>query len=303
MYPRHAAAALAALSLAATGLGGCATAVRGTNADMRIETVPPGATVTTDLPARGRLFASTRPEGRGCAPTPCKFEVPRKADFLLRIEAENHDPVEIGVISRNGKERLDVDMSNRKGGRVGDTLEVVGVNSLAVPVTAGLLAGAGASSASSAALGAIYGAMGGGVFAVAGMGVDAVSGAMLSPNPNPIRVVLPPEGADLPPHVSVERLRVWRMKGREGREARKAWKRMEKRARKAARAGMSLEELGAAQVEAAREALAERSRKLESLRGEWERDCQPRPRRASKAQACDWLKGRIRKLEAKTSPS
>lgn len=226
------------LVLAVWLLGGCATAFRGTNATMRIETVPPGASVTTDLPGRFRLFADDRPEGRGCAPTPCRFEVPRKSDFLMRIEADGYDPVEIGVVSRGRKERLDQDLAEQSRRNVAlNAAEVAGANSLAVPVTAGVLALSGATSAGgSAALGAIYGAMGGGVFAVAGLGVDAVSGAMLSPNPNPVRIVLPPEGSDLPEHFTVERLRVWRMEGKPGRDARKAWKRMEKDARRAAKA-------------------------------------------------------------------
>ena len=194
----------------------CATVARGPNADMVVDTEPPGATVTTDLPAKGKLAA-----GRGCAPTPCTFEVPRRAKFLMTIEHEGHEPVDIGVISTRHKQSLEANMAGAGGAGLGAGL-FVGAWGASLGAGAGPILAVGATAA---------GVITGGAAAVS-LGVDAASGALYNPNPNPVFVELPPEGTDVPEHPTVERLRIFRMEGPEGRAARKAYKRAEKAERK-----------------------------------------------------------------------
>jgi|GEM_PF-1564607 len=224
--------------LSASLLSACATVARGSNADMVIDTEPPGATVTTDLPAKGR-----REAGRGCAPTPCEFKVPRKADFLMTISKDGYEPVEIGVISRRHKESLEANLAGSGatglgvgGGLAGAFIATGGLTGI---MTTGEILAAGA------AVGGIVTVGIGGV----SLGVDAATGALMSPNPNPIFVELPPEGMVLEPHPTVERLQIWRMDGPEGQAARRAYKDAEKQARREAKAARKAAERIAREAE------------------------------------------------------
>jgi len=203
-------------------LSGCATVARGSNADFTVDTLPPGARVTTDLPAKGDHLA-----GRGCEPTPCSFEVSRKADFLLTISKDGYEPVEIGVVSRKHQESLNANFAGASatglaiGGGFGTAILTSGIGSTFFTTGEAILAGA-----------AVGGIVTGGV-GVVSLGVDAASGALLNPNPNPVFMELPIAGTEVEEHPTVERLRIWRMEGEEGRAARKAYKKQEKAARKA----------------------------------------------------------------------
>ena len=241
------------LATATLQLGACSTVARGLNTDMVVDSDPPGATVTTDLPARGDM-----PAGRGCPATPCEFEVPHKSMFLMTIAKEGYAPIEIGVVPRRGRETLD------------QTAVGSGGTGLAAGVTVGSLGGLamsgfGYSTASSVGAGLAVGAAAAtGVTVVVGgasLLVDEVSGASHVPNPNPIYVVLPEEGETVVEHPTVERLHIWRMEGKEGRAARKAYKRAEKEARKAAKRAHKAAE------KAAKEAAKSKARAAESPNG------------------------------------
>jgi hypothetical protein len=225
-------------------LSACATVTRGPNADMVIDTEPPGATVTTDLPAKGK-----REAGRGCAPTPCDFEVPRKADFLMTISKPGFEPMEIGVISRGHKESLRANLTGS-----GATGLTVGTG-LGVALIGGGIGEAVFTTGEALALGATAGGILAGGVGLVSLGVDATSGALKSPNPNPVFIEMAPEGAEREEHPTVERLRIWRMDGPEGREARRAYKRAEKEARREAKAERKAQERAAKDAErAARDA-------------------------------------------------
>jgi hypothetical protein len=76
---------LAALALGS--MGGCATITRGVNEDLRIETDPAGARVSTSA-------------GPSCAPTPCDIRLPRRSDVTVRIDADGYQSVETRVRGR-----------------------------------------------------------------------------------------------------------------------------------------------------------------------------------------------------------
>ena len=187
----------------------CATVARGPNADMVVDTEPPGATVTTDLPAKGKLAA-----GRGCAPTPCTFEVPRRAKFLMTVEREGYEPYEVGVISTRHKESLDANLRGAGGMGAGMGM-AIGATGAAYGFGGTTVIAAGAVAAASVAAGV----------GLISLGVDGATGALLNPNPNPVFIELAPEGVEVAEDPTVERLRIFRMKGPEGRAARKAYKR------------------------------------------------------------------------------
>ena len=207
------AAPLAAITLQ---LGACATVARGPNAEMVVDTTPPGATITTDLLRRG--------EALGCAPTPCTFQVPRKKHFLMTITHPEAAPVEIGVVSRNHRESLNANL--RGAGATGAASGVLLGSAVAGLGGAGgaVLAGAAAATAAVTA----------GVGAVS-LGVDAMTGALKNPTPNPVILVLPEAGSEPVEHVTVERLRIFRMEGEAGRQARRDFKQAEKEARREAK--------------------------------------------------------------------
>lgn len=66
---------------------GCATVVRGTDQDFRVETVPYGAQVKTS-------------NGFSCDATPCIFKVKRKSEFTVNITKQGCEPVSVPVSNK-----------------------------------------------------------------------------------------------------------------------------------------------------------------------------------------------------------
>ena len=67
-------------------ISGCATITRGTTDVLVIESEPSGATVTTSTGLSGK--------------TPTSFKVSRKGGFVVKIEKEGYEPVEVQVNSK-----------------------------------------------------------------------------------------------------------------------------------------------------------------------------------------------------------
>ncbi len=182
------------------GLGGCATATRGSNTNFVVSTTPPGARVMTSVPVRGfvrlsqrevaRIKAGKKPVPhytyRFCEPTPCGIKMPRKAEFIALISKDGHIPRMVKIRSLTNKE------INRE--LAGKTM-----------ATAGVTAAAGAGMAVAMSSGISGAAIGGGAL-VGGMaiiaapivgvgllihGVDSANGANRDLWPNPIAVTLP----------------------------------------------------------------------------------------------------------------
>lgn len=68
---------LVALACATISLPACATMTRGSSEQYRIESTPPGATVTTS-------------NGFRCVATPCTFRMPRKDSFNATVSLEGY---------------------------------------------------------------------------------------------------------------------------------------------------------------------------------------------------------------------
>jgi hypothetical protein len=65
------------LVCATASLAACATVTRGANQEFRVESSPPGASVTTS-------------NGFACASTPCTFRMARKAGFTVTVAKEGY---------------------------------------------------------------------------------------------------------------------------------------------------------------------------------------------------------------------
>lgn len=166
----------------------CATAFRGTSDEMVVNTDPEGAKVTTSLETpkskrARRKNADLEPVYYGCDATPCEFKMPRRAMFLMTIEKDGFEPVTIGVEGKFGKKSMAINMGGGAATAAfmgaGAAATVSGLSSLGGAATAGGGAAAGAATA--------------GLFMVP-VGIDLMTGAMLNHNPNPVSIVLPPQG-------------------------------------------------------------------------------------------------------------
>lgn len=174
-------------------LPACATAIRGPNVSFKVVTDPPGANVTTDLPAknekqRSQSASESHPQFRGCSPTPCEFQVSRRAEFTAMIEQDGYHPAKVEITSGLGQ---GVSAASATGAIVvagGAYGALYGVASF-WPMVFGSSANAGA------AAGATQLATGVGVLFV---GVDLASGAMLDVRPNPLVLIMIPETEPLP---------------------------------------------------------------------------------------------------------
>ena len=163
-------AGLTLLCVAALAASGCATVVRGTSENFRVETVPPGATVTTTLPDDRGGF-------RGCAPTPCDVRVPRRGEFIARIDLPDHQTLRV-IVRSTGSD-----------GAFG--LSTIGGAGTVAASTVGYAAATTGGGLAIGATGATFLAGVGGVFASPLIFLDAATGALSSVAPNPVNVELP----------------------------------------------------------------------------------------------------------------
>lgn len=183
---------LGILILAASQMCACATIIRGTTEPFEVMTIPPGATVTTNLetPASKEL----RKENEALQPTyyscqtPCTWELSRKAEFDLKIDMDGYHPVNLKIESKYGfgSSTTATNLAASTGGAA------------AVVVTAYATAAGGA-----AWLPAVAGATGYAGFV--GVGFDVATGAMKDLSPNPIALQLYPSDKPLPVPPSDER--------------------------------------------------------------------------------------------------
>lgn len=103
-----------ALALSA-GASGCATITRGTSQEFRVESTPPGASVTTS-------------NGFACAATPCTFRMQRKHGFTVDATLPGYSPAHAVVTSNLS--------SNGAAGMAGNVL-VGGLIGIGVDATSG----------------------------------------------------------------------------------------------------------------------------------------------------------------------
>lgn len=180
---------LALAALLGPTLTGCATISRGTNDTLVVDTIPPGARITTD-----RQTGKTedgQPIFAGCLATPCEMRIPRRSEFLMTIEREGYEPVEIGVSSALQSEALRANLAT-----TGKSSAALGAGAFVALSSAGGLFSTGAAAGAGAATAGI-------VLVPAFLtsaAVDGATGALLSLTPNPIVIELPPEGTEAPKH-------------------------------------------------------------------------------------------------------
>jgi len=156
-------------------LTSCATATRGSHTIFKVETVPAGAKVVTDLVYKGdpQDIEGAKPGETiyyGCESTPCGIKLPRRSDFNIMILKEGHQPATTAVFKERNK------MQARK-------TEKTGLGVMATGVAIG-----GVATASAVAEATL-------LMPVAGTatGVDLASGALIDLRPNPLQVELKPE--------------------------------------------------------------------------------------------------------------
>lgn len=83
---------VAALTLMSFAVG-CATAVRGVNDTISVQSIPEGAFVTTDLrdPATGDFY--------DCAATPCSISLPRRSSAIVTVSHEGYPSIRFPIVS------------------------------------------------------------------------------------------------------------------------------------------------------------------------------------------------------------
>jgi len=201
-------------------LGACATISRGPNVEMVVDSQPAGAVVTTDLETKkSQKLRKSNPDAQpsfyGCAATPCEFEISRRSEFIMTITADGHEPIEIGVDNSLHRESLKANLAGAGG--VG-ALTAAGVGAIGAGfASAGYITSGAALGTTAAAAATVAGGVG-----LVSIGVDAVSGAMLNLNPNPVFLVLPRKGKSFDPDPKVAIIRRNRMETYEERRTRKA---------------------------------------------------------------------------------
>lgn len=191
--------------LSAIYISGCATVSRGTHTKMIIDTDPIGARVITDKELSSSQRArkknpDLKAEYYGCPSTPCEIKISRRSEFLMTIQKEGYEDVEIGIDSGLHKESLNADLAGSAG--IGVTLGVA-TGALAGGLTGGGIATGVAAGAAGIATGGLL---------VVSVGVDAATGALLNLRPNPIALTLPPKGTKFTPHPGALRIREKRAK-------------------------------------------------------------------------------------------
>jgi len=186
-------------------LSGCATVARGSHDKMAISTEPISAKVTTDRETKASQKARKKdstltPEYYGCSATPCEFAIPRRSEFIMTIEKDGYESIEIGVDSGIHKESLNANLAGSAGLGVATGVGIgAAVGSLSA-IGTGTAVGAGAAAAAVVAL----------PVAAVSVIVDTSSGAILNLRPNPVALVLPPKGTEFEPHPKVKAIRAKR---------------------------------------------------------------------------------------------
>jgi len=182
-------------------LSACATVNRGATDHFRIDTVPQGATVTTSIKSpKGKTRAERREsiskrnisdniDYIGCSPTPCAIQLPRRSEFVAKIEYPGYEPTEIFVRTSKLKGGTTTSATANLATASGSGFAIAGtIASFETFLTFGFQS---VNSSGIAASGAAAGlGVGAGMIAI-----DAVSGANLNLFPNPVVIELAPQGA------------------------------------------------------------------------------------------------------------
>ncbi|MBL1430156.1 MAG: hypothetical protein COA60_001305 [Robiginitomaculum sp.] len=194
------------LSWLLLSLSACATVTRGSNTQFVVQTIPAGATVTTDL-QRSRANAR-QVEYFACTPTPCSITLPRRSDFNVMITLPSHQPFTYAITKEYNKQAI---TKNTKVTVAAGSVVVGGASIFAGGVSATTaVALPGAFTAAVAVQSVIIAVPAIGV----STGVDLASGSLIDLYPNPLNVQL---AVDTDPKQSEELVTMF-LKSREMRE-------------------------------------------------------------------------------------
>ncbi len=206
---------------------GCATVNRGADDHFRIDTVPQGAKITTDIETpqsrrNKRKNKNSPPEYYGCDPTPCAIQLSRLSEFTFIVEHVGYEPVEMYVSSSNKRGSLTANTAASVAATAGTVAAGAAATSATIAVSLGITtataAGTGAAftfglipieTAVSTGFAAGVGAAPSTASLIAGavppalaisggmMLIDAGTGANKNIYPNPVVLELAPKGSQV----------------------------------------------------------------------------------------------------------
>jgi len=161
-----------AIALTLWMLSGCATLIRGTDQNFSVATDPVGASVSTTLQdERGREL--------GCEPTPCSVTVPRRSQFVARLDKPGYQSVRIIVRSHGDRDALALtSLGNQTAGT--GAMAAYGAATTSGTLVSGIAGGIALVGVAATAVGAPI------------MFIDASTGALSTIYPNPINLNLTP---------------------------------------------------------------------------------------------------------------
>lgn len=191
------------LTIIAIILSACSTVNRGSNDHFRIDTVPQGAKVTTSVIDDSQKKRRKKQYGRSqyniaglpyhsCEPTPCAIELPRRSEFVVKVEHPEYEPTELFIRSTTMKGGTTINAAANLASASGTGLAVGGM--LVAPYTAFSNLFALTSPAVNTSGIASSGAAAGFGVGVGMIAIDMATGANLNLFPNPVVIELAPKG-------------------------------------------------------------------------------------------------------------
>jgi hypothetical protein len=124
------------LAILGVFLTGCSTVNRGATDYFRIDTVPQGAKAITSIETHESKRARKKnsdlePSYKSCDPTPCAIALPRRSEFIVTLEHDGYEPVEL-FITNSGSS------ASYSASAVNNVATTAGTVAVTAPVAAGL---------------------------------------------------------------------------------------------------------------------------------------------------------------------
>jgi len=146
-----------ALPLVSIIISGCATVNRGATDYFRIDTVPQGAKATTTIETAVSKKARRQnrdipPIYESCEPTPCSIALPRRSEFIVKLEQSGYENAEMFITNSSSSAAFTANMAATTATAVGTTVATAGA------IAAGSVLTTGIATISSAVVGGTVGA-------------------------------------------------------------------------------------------------------------------------------------------------
>jgi len=109
-----------ALPLVSIIISGCATVNRGATDYFRIDTVPQGAKATTTIETAVSKKARRQnrdipPIYESCEPTPCSIALPRRSEFIVKLEQSGYENAEMFITNSSSSAAFTANMAATTG--------------------------------------------------------------------------------------------------------------------------------------------------------------------------------------------